>query len=102
MIKGETPEFNLHKLLRIVWVFLENCECEGVNADKWQLPEKYEQNHVIEEKEVTTEKGKKRKEEHILLKKEDAVKALESIYGILSEPWPFSNPCPGARPKYRV
>ncbi|MDH4257246.1 MAG: hypothetical protein OEY25_09130 [Candidatus Aminicenantes bacterium] len=99
--KKVPEEYNLHRLLRVVWVYLENCKVESVPAYKHQLPEKYEKNDVVDRKPVEVE-GKKREEELILLKKEDAINALEMLYEMLSEPWPRSNPCPGARPRWII
>lgn len=94
-------EYNLHRLLRVVWVYLEKCECESVHAEKRQLPEKYEKNDVVERKKVEVE-GKEQEEELILLSKKDAINALETLYEMLLEPWPRSNPCPGARPRWMI
>ena len=99
--KKVPEEYNLHRLLRVVWVYVENCKEESVPAYKHQLPEKYEKSHVVNKKEEEVD-GKKREEELISLSKEDALSALAKLYGIISEPWPRSNPCPGARPRFII
>jgi hypothetical protein len=99
--KKVPKEYNLHRLLRVVWVYLENCEDKSVPAFKHQLPEKYEKNDVVKRKQAEVD-GKEREEELISLSKEDATNALEMLYEMLSEPWPRSNPCPGAKPRWII
>jgi hypothetical protein len=75
---NEFSEYNVHKLLRIVWVYVKNSEWNEQDFDQNEL------------------------EADIFPKefKEKALEALENLYSVLAEPWKYvSNPCEGAWPR---
>jgi hypothetical protein len=107
-----SEEGKAHRLLRVVWVYLEH-EGEGWGVDQGELPEEYAE---VLKKSETDPKNPKHNAHKLgmPLTFEHARDALEQLYEIFKdenrnhhperfeEPWPNSNPCPGARPKYRV
>lgn len=101
-------ERNVHKLLRIVWVYLDHGG-EGSGVDLGELPIELAADMTgIPIKELNEHDNLEAKPDRPL-KYEDVKKALDRLYELFREgdfdiklPWPNSNPCPGARPKYRV
>jgi hypothetical protein len=101
MKKEEFPEYNIHKLLRIVWVYVEHKD-SGRKVEQGELPRELA-------KQLTPSLSDDELDEKVNMEKEiegkltanHALRALEQLNEILNTPWPFSNPCPGARPKYR-
>ncbi|MGD9347406.1 MAG: hypothetical protein PVH84_16190 [Candidatus Aminicenantes bacterium] len=77
---GEFPENNVHRLLRIVWVYVKNSVWD-------QNTSVYDPNEL--EADIDPAKFKI-----------EAIDALEKLYGVLAEPWKkVSNPCEGAWPR---
>jgi hypothetical protein len=102
MKKEEYPEYNIHKLLRIVWVYVEHQD-SGRKVEQGELPrELAKQLTPSLPDEELDKKENREKEIEEKLTAAHALHALEQLNKILDTPWPYSNPCYGPRPKYRV
>ena len=101
-------ERNVHRLLRIVWVYLDHGG-EGSGVDLGELPIELAANLTgIPIKELNEPDNLKAKPDRPL-EYEVVKKALDRLHELFRQgdfdvtlPWEHSNPCPGARPKYRV
>lgn len=101
-------ERNVHRLLRIVWVYLDHGG-EGSGVDLGELPIELAANLTgIPIKELDEKNNLEAKPDRPL-EYEVVKKALDRLYELFRQgdfdatpPWPMSNPCPGARPKYRI
>lgn len=77
---GEFPPNNIHRLLRIVWVYVKN----SIWDENTSVYDPLELEYDIDPEKI----------------KMDALDALEKLYGVLAEPWKgVSNPCEGAWPR---
>jgi hypothetical protein len=88
------PDNNVHRLLRIVWVFVKNCNINEVEALQDQLPVNFARDHGVSEAEIHSET------KTISILKREAEAALADLYEVLGEPWKgIGNPCEGAWPR---
>ncbi len=100
---------NAHKLLRIVWVFIEH-KCDERPVLQGELPKKLAKELSDIPEENLDDKDKLEKEVDRPLKcghVKEALDKLEKIFNTVDDdrfrpPWPMSNPCVGARPRFRV
>lgn len=99
---------NAHKLLRVVWVFIEHT-CEGRPVAQGELPKELakELSDIPEDKLDDKDKlGEKVNRPLTCDHVKEALDKLEEIFNTISGqfelPWPYSNPCAGARPRFRI
>lgn len=80
MRSQKIPENNVHKQLRIVWLFVKYAEVKEAKVNEKDLPPR---------------EAEKRGNPGPVITKDDAIKALDSLYLTLMEP--FAGPCEGAK-----
>ncbi len=80
MRSQEIPEHNVHKQLRIVWLFVKYAEVKEARVKEEDLPPM---------------ETKNRGNPGPMITKDEAIKALDSLYQTFMEP--FAGPCEGAK-----
>lgn len=99
---------NAHKLLRIVWVFIEH-KCDGRPVAQGELPKDLAKELSDIPEENLDDKDKLEREvdrpltcDHVKVALDKLEKIFNTISGQFEQPWPYSNPCAGARPRFRI